>query len=333
MNAVAREVFDAVSSWPRSLPQPQIDSVQINWALPTDDIGTLAGPTRFRRAHPNASPSYEFEIWLSDFECEQFEAWFNDVVARGGEIYLPWIGDARILYISEYELTPYANGWKLHALAVQLYVDPDYCLRHVCDAANAWRAPVIVDADATYPVILCVLPAERLRPRFTDSFFSLEPIARLTARYGPDAILAADYSSSDRFIADLAAATVWGWAAIDWLTVVDVIVADLNAPAVWNGHTLSWFAELTDTITCDLSSTNVLVNVPANWQWDDQIADWEARHRIVYIDDWQTLAWDEIVCRLLKDRLPPPEPIVSGNDWSVSRIIANNFPLEVYRAC
>lgn len=332
MNALAREVLeDTVSPWPSDLPRPQLSSVQINWDQSTDEVGTLAGPTRFRYARPNASPSYEFEVWLTAEETEHFEDWFNEVVDRGGEVYLPWIGEGRILYLTEYQLTAISSGWKLHALAVQLYVDKDYCDRHVCDGAQAWRVPVIVDADASYPIIKSELSVSLLRPRYIDSFFSWDPIARLTAQYGPTSSLTAQYESADRVIADLGAAEVWDGQTL--FALVDLIVADLNAPNVWNGHTLSWFAELTDTITCSLSSTNVLVDIPANWEWDDQIAEWEALNRMIYIDDWETLWRDEGRCRLLKDKLPQPYPIAYGNDWTLTRIIADDFPLETFMAC
>lgn len=331
MNAVTRDLFDSVTPWPRTLPRPQVDSVQVNWAAPTEDAGTLAGPSRFRRTKPNASPSYEFELWFTAAECEAFEAWYNMVVDAGGEIYLPWIGEGRILYLNEYELTPYLNGWKLHGLAVQLYRDPTYCDRHVCDAADAWRMPVIVDADADFPIILCELPSQLWRPRLIDSFYSRDPIARLTATYGPTASLTAHYPSADRVIADLGAADVWNGHTL--LAVVDVIVADLSASFVWNGHTLSWFAELTDVVICTLDASNVFVDIPENWMWDAQAEDWYAKNRMVYIDDWETLAWDAARCRLVKDLLPPPYPIVMNSDWTLTRIIANRFPLETYTSC
>lgn len=293
MNALAREVEDSVSAWPRSLPWPQVPSVQINWAKPTDDVGTLQGPTRFRLAHPNASPSFEFEIQFTAAQCEAFEAWYDAAVVPGGEVYLPWIGEGRILALTEYELSPVADGWKLHALAVQLYVDREYCDRHVCDAANAWRVPVIVDADADYPIILCAL-TEHV-PRLIGQFFGWDAIALLTAQY----------DSTDR------------------------VTGDLSANDLWNGHTLGWFAELKDTVTADLTAIRTFIDIPDNWLRDAELA----RQRMTYIDDWTTLAWDELTCRLLKDKLPPPYPIVENRDWGLTRIIANNFPLEVYRAC
>lgn len=268
MNALVREVDDAISGWPRTLPWPQTPSVQINWDRPTDDVGTLAGPTRFRFARPNASPTYEFEIYFTAEECEEFEAWYNNAVDLGGELYLPWVGEGRILAFTEYELSPLGRGWKLHALAVQLYRDPNYCDRHVCDAANAIRMPVIVDADANYPIILCQL-WDLYLPRLIDPFFA--------------------------------------WKSTEELT--DVIVADLAASDVW-------------------------INIPENWKWEADRLAWYEKNGTVFVDDWETLAWDSgHICRLLKDILPPPYPIVENRDWLLTRIIANNFPLATYKAC
>lgn len=301
MNALARDILppigelDLIAAWPAALPWPQMPSVQINWEQPTDDIGTLTGPTRFRLAHLKASPSYEFEIVFTATECESFEGWYNDAVARGGELYLPWIGEGRIVALTEYELTPVGRGWKLHALAVQLYLDPDYCERHVCDAIKAWRAPVIVDADADYPQIICELPSLYWRPRLTDLFWSFDPIPQL----------------------------------IDPWDAPDTVIADLTAADVWNGHTLSRVAELRDTITADLGATDLFIDIPENWIYERELEEWYARNRMVYIDDWQTLG----VCRLLKDTLPPPYAIVENRDWSLTRIVADDFPLELYRRC
>lgn len=311
MNARARDVVppigsvDSISRWPRGLPWPQLASFQINWDQPTDEVGTLAGPTRFRYARANASPSYEFEIWLTADEAEQFEAWFNEVVELGGEVYLPWVGEGRILYLTEYQLTAFADGWKLHALAVQLYVDPGYCERHVCDGIQAWHVPVIVDADAQYPQIIAELPSNYLRPRLIDQYWSWGEVARLTA----------DYDSADR------------------------VIADLGAPDIWNGSTFAtsgWVVPVTDTVTASLAATDKWIDVPENWQWEAELADWYARNRMVYIDDWMTLWLDTGTCRLLKDTLPPPWPIVNGSDpavWEGLRVISNNFPLETYLAC
>lgn len=268
MNAVVREADDLISGWPRALPWPQVDSLQINFDRPTDDVVTLAGPTRFRRARVNASPSYEFEVWFTPEECETFEAWYNAAVDLGGEVYLPWIGEGRILALTEYQLSPLAKGWKLHALAVQLYVDRTYCDRHVCDAANAVRMPVIVDADAEYPIILCQL-WDLYLPRLIDPFFA------------------------------------------------------------WRSQ-----EELTDVFLADLTSDNIWIDIPDNWKWEADRLAWYERNGTVYVDDWITLAWDSgHICRLLKDILPPPYPIVENSDWSLTRIIADDFPLATYTAC
>lgn len=302
MNAAARVFVDPVSAWPLTLPWPQVPTVQINWDQPTDDVGTLAGPTRFRLAHPNASPSYEFEILFTEYECEQFEAWYNQVVELGGEMYLPWIGEGRIVYLTEYELAPLGTGWKLHALAVQLYVDKDYCDRHVCDAAYAWRVPVIVDADATYPVITCDLPGLFRRPRLIDEFFGDEYVAMLIA----------DYYSNDR------------------------VIADLGANFVWSGSTLSYYAERRDTVTAYLPATTlnypIFIDIPTNWMWDDHVEEWHASVRMTYIDDWETLWIEPRVnrCWLIKDVLPAPGRRLIDDDWTRARIIADGFPLECY---
>lgn len=339
MNALVREFVDSISAWPRSLPWPQLDSTQVNWDQPTDDVGTLLGPTRFRLANTNASPSFEFEIQFTEEECENFEAWYDEVVALGGEMYLPWIGEGRIVYFTEYELSPVALGWKLHALAVQLYVDRDYCDRHVCDAAWAFRVPVIVDADANYPLITADQPSTYRRPRLFDEFFSLQPNARLTGQFGPDSRLTDDYASTDTFTADLGAAEVWNGDLLGWLEPVIIITADLSATDVWVGNTWGHdgnpglLAECTDVVVASLAASNVYVDIPANWMWDEQMEEWYAQSRMTYVDDWDALWLDELSCRLLKDKLPQPYPIVENRDWSLTRIVSDNLPLETYVAC
>lgn len=300
MNAVARVLTDPVAEWPPDLPWPQYPSVQVNWDQPADNIETLVGPTRFKLTHPNASPSWEFEIIFTAEECENFEAWYNEVIGDAGlsgrrdaALYLPWIGEGRIVYLKEYTLSPVGTGWKLHALIVQLYRDPDYVDRHVCDLAYAWRIPVLVDADEDYPITVCELPADLKRPRMTDRFFGKANNARLSNQF----------DATDRFSASLDSTNFWYGNTWGHDGYPGLLAMSLN------------------TITAYLPATTlnypIFIDIPENWMWDDHIEEWFLTSRMVYIDDWWSIWSNDLVnaCRVLKDKLPPPWQIVADPGW------------------
>jgi hypothetical protein len=119
--------------WPANLPMPQTNTMAIDGPDYSALINVLAGPTRVRLARRHVAGTWQFQIWLTAAETEQFEAWYGDVVAQhDGEWYAPWIGHGIVLaFADEYELRPLGIGWALSAMTVQTRIDPSICEGHI----------------------------------------------------------------------------------------------------------------------------------------------------------------------------------------------------------
>ena len=78
-------------------------------------------------------------MWFSADEAEDFEDWYNQVVAlHDGEWYAPWIGDGRVLaFIDEYEMIPLGTGWSLSAVVTQTRIDMTLCDEHISEVFGA----------------------------------------------------------------------------------------------------------------------------------------------------------------------------------------------------
>ena len=146
--------------WPNVLPYPQVESQTVEPPAYADLIDVLSGPTRARLARRNAAPSFEFQLFFSADQAEYFESWYQGVAEAGGEMYLPWIGGARVVvFVDEYQLTPQGLGWALQGLVTQTRIDPTICDAHIGAEFgllrdSAWTLPDNVIDDGAAAAII-----------------------------------------------------------------------------------------------------------------------------------------------------------------------------------